>query len=70
MKHDSTFLHLRKPPFSNTDWKFHLWLEAVCFVTPHATKLLKTRNLWHNGTRPSASQAEPHPPKCNMPLRR
>jgi hypothetical protein len=45
MKHASTFLHLRKPPFSNKDWKLHLWLEAACFVTSHATNLLNTRNL-------------------------
>jgi hypothetical protein len=31
-------------PFSNKDRNSHLWLEAGCFVTSHATNLLKTRN--------------------------
>ena len=45
MKHDSTFLHVVKPPLGNKDWNLHLWLEAACLVTPHATNLLNTRNL-------------------------
>jgi hypothetical protein len=69
MKHDSTFLHVLKPSRSNKDWNLHLWLEAACFVTSHATNLRNTRNLWHNGRQPSASQAEPRPLKCNMPSR-
>jgi hypothetical protein len=45
MKHDSTLLCLRKPPFNNNGWNFHLWLETACFVPSHATNLLNTLNV-------------------------